>query len=269
MAHSARRRRPISEISWVVPTAEEKAVRRRNGGFALLPFTVESASSGPATDATWAWSLRRFARGAVWLLPGFSIVYGCVTLAGGGSAPYYTNGGVLYLIGWVGATWLGLLAVMALTSLLAAARSRRSATAGLLVGVAGIMLLLPFAGLPAGATVFGTQARTLALVGSVVYSLGWLLTGWSLLRSGVFSYADGVLLMVAAPLLGIGGLLIGALQTLGAFFALAAGIGVAWRAGRLVPPVGRPTTLRTAAAGVVGASVAAVGRAAVTKPAAP
>jgi hypothetical protein len=51
----------------------------------------------------------------------------------------------------------------------------------------------------------------------------------------MFSYGDGVMLMIAAPLLGLGGALLGSLQTFGALFVLVAGIGIGYRSGRLVP----------------------------------
>ncbi|MDT0532091.1 hypothetical protein RM555_24135 [Micromonospora sp. DSM 115977] len=211
--------------------------RRTGGGFGVLPF-VEPTPVGPATNATWAWSLRRLARGAVWLLPAYAILYAVVAMAsdgGVGNDPYPADGRPLYLVGWVAAVWLGLLALLALTGLLAAARSRRSAVAGLLVSIAGTVLMLPFAGLAEQTPVFGTTARMLVLVGATCYSLGWLLTGWSVARSGTFSIGDGVMLMIAAPLLGVGGALIGSLQTFGAIFVLVAGIGIGYRSGRLVP----------------------------------
>lgn len=208
------------------------------GGFALLPFVVERPAGLPATNATWAWSLRRFARHAVWLLPGYAVLYGLLTLTGADGAnpaAFLADGRPLHLIGWVIAVWLGLLALMALTGLLVATRSRREAAAGLLVALAGALLMLPFAALPE--EVSSTGAKVLAAAGATVYSAGWLLAGWALIRSGVFSYVDGVLLMLAGPMLGVGGMFVSALQTLGAMFALASGIGVAWRAGRLVPQV--------------------------------
>jgi hypothetical protein len=217
--------------------AASAAVRRNRGGFHLLPFVVESAPA-PATDAAWAWSLRRFARAVVWLLPGYAILYGAVAMAsdgGVGNDPYPADGRAVYLLGWVAAVWLGLLALMALTGLLAATRSRRVALAGLLVSLAGTVLMLPFAGLADQTPVFGTRARSLVLIGACCYSVGWFLAGWAVARSGVFSYGDGGMLIIASPLLGIGGALIGPLQTFGAIFALVAGIGIAWRAGRLAP----------------------------------
>ncbi|SCL36852.1 hypothetical protein GA0070624_5671 [Micromonospora rhizosphaerae] len=225
-----------------VPGAHDPAgplgTRRTGGGFGVMPFVPDPGPAAPATNASWAWSVRRFARAAVWLLPAYAILYGAVAMAsdgGVGNDPYPADGGQLYLVGWVAAVWLGLLALLALTGLLAATRCRRIATAGLLVSIAGVVLMLPFAGLSEQAPVFGTTARSLVLFGATWYSLGWLLTGWSVARSGMFSYGDGVMLMIAAPLLGLAGALIGSLQTFGALFALVAGIGIGYRAGRLVP----------------------------------
>ncbi|MEV4483344.1 hypothetical protein [Micromonospora coxensis] len=212
--------------------------RRTGGGFGVLPFVGDPTPAAPATDASWAWSLRRFARAAVWLLPAYAVLYGVVAMAsdgGVGNDPYPADGQPLYLVGWVAAVWLGLLALLALTGLLAATRVRRVAVAGLLVGIAGTVLMLPFAGLAEQTPVFGTTARMLVLVGATCYSAGWLLTGWSVARSGMFAIGDGTMLMIAAPLLGLGGALIGSLQTFGAIFVLIAGIGIGYRSGRLVP----------------------------------
>jgi hypothetical protein len=225
-----------------VPGAHDPAgplgSRRTGGGFGVLPFVAEPGPGAPATDATWAWSIRRFARAAVWLLPAYAVLYGLVAMAsdgGVGNDPYPADGQPLYLVGWVAAVWLGLLALLALTGLLAATRCRRVALAGLLASIGGMVLMLPFAGLAEQTPVFGLTARGLVLVGATCYSLGWLLTGWSVGRSGVFAYGDGVMLMIAAPLLGLGGALIGSLQTFGAIFVLIAGIGIGYRSGRLMP----------------------------------
>ncbi|WP_018251503.1 hypothetical protein [Salinispora mooreana] len=212
--------------------------RRAGGGFGVLPFIGDPPPAVPATDATWAWSIRRLARAAVWLLPAYAILYGIVSMAsdrGVGNASYPSDGRPLYLVSWLLATWLGLVAVLALAGLLAATRSRRAAVTGLLFSLAGLMLMLPFAGLAAQTPVFGTTARVLVLVGSACYSLGWLAIGWAVARSGMFSMGDGVMLMIAAPLLGLAGSLIGSLQTFGAIFALIAGIGIGYRSGRLLP----------------------------------
>ncbi|MEU1607400.1 hypothetical protein [Micromonospora matsumotoense] len=212
--------------------------RRTGGGFGVLPFVGDPGPAAPATDASWAWSLRRFARASVWLLPAYAVLYGAVAMAsdgGLGNDPYPADGRPLYLLGWVAAIWLGLLALLALTGLLAATRSRRGAVAGLLVSIGGTVLMLPFAGLTEQTPVFGTTARTLVLVGATFYSVGWLLTGWAVARSGAFAIGDGAMLMIAAPLLGLGGALVGSLPAFGAIFVLIAGIGIGYRSGRLVP----------------------------------
>jgi hypothetical protein len=239
-------KRPLA--SSAVPRSPARPAQP-NGGLGLLPFFEEGSEPQPATDASWAWSLRKFARRAVWIIPGSAILYGLVTLIGDGPAPVSADGRSLPLVVWVLATWLGLLGLMALTGLLATARTRGTATAGLLLALAGAMVMLPFAGLPEQTTVYGGAGRALALVGASGYTLGWLLAGWAVLHSGVFSYSDGWLLMFAAPMIGIAGILFGPLQTLGAFMVLAAGIGVAWRAGRLVPTVGRPRLVQAVAGG--------------------
>ncbi|MEU8376203.1 hypothetical protein AB0C22_24220 [Micromonospora sp. NPDC048894] len=212
--------------------------RRTGGGFGVLPFVGDPGPSAPATDASWAWSLRRLARAAVWLLPAYAVLYGAVAMASDGAVgndPYPADGRPLYLLGWVAAIWLGLLALLALTGLLAATRSRRAAVAGLLVGIGGTVLMLPFAGLTEQTPVFGTTARTLVLVGATCYSAGWLLTGWAVARSGAFAIGDGAMLMIAAPLLGLGGALVGSLPTFGAIFVLISGVGIGYRSGRLLP----------------------------------
>lgn len=228
------------------------------GGFALLPFVVDRAPGRPATDASWSWSLRRAARVAVWLLPGYAIVYGSVTLVGSGSAPFLVDPRPGYRLGWLVAMWLGALAVLAVTGLLVASRSRVGAAAGLVVHLAGMVLLVSSGGLPDAASA-GISGQVIALAGGALYSLGWWLTGLALFRSGAFNPADGVLLMIAAPLLGAGGLLASALHSLGAMVVLAAGIGIAWRAARLVPPVARARLTRPATAGAVAAAVPVAG----------
>lgn len=238
------------------------------GGFTLMRFGYERTPGRPASNATWAWSVRRAARRAVWILPGYAIVYGSVTLVGAGDAPFLAQGGAAHLLGWIAALWLGLLAALAITGLLVAARTRLLATAGLLVGVAGTMLLLPFGGLPDDLAAFGTSGRVIAVTGGVLYSLGWGLTGLALFRSGVFSRGDGVMVMIAAPLLGVGGMAAAALHSLGAVVLLAAGVGVGWRAGRLLPSTARAHLTRASRPGAVAATVpAGDGVAVVTSPA--
>ncbi|MDQ7904306.1 hypothetical protein RB614_07190 [Phytohabitans sp. ZYX-F-186] len=234
---------------------------RTEAGVAVVAVAAAGRSPiGPVTNATWAWSVRRFARALMWTLPAYAIVYGAVTLGrwdGVAPLPYLADGRVLHLVGWVVAVWLGLMALVALAGLLAAARSRRSAAVGLMVGLTGTVLWLPFAALPGDTPVYGLDAHTLSLAGGAVYSAGWVLAGWAVMHSRLFSKSDGLLLMVAAPLVGIAGLLVGPLQTVGAIFTLAAGIGMSWTAGRHVPSVQTAEETRAAAAAAGTQAVAA------------
>ncbi|BCB83358.1 hypothetical protein [Phytohabitans suffuscus] len=257
MTNATRHTRPGSTVR----STPVKVVSRTDAGVAVVAAAAPGRSPvGPVTNATWAWSVRRFARALMWTLPGYAVAYGAVTLGrwdGGAPLPYLENGRAIHLVGWVVAVWLGLMALIAMAGLLAAARSRRTATTGLMVGLAGAVLWLPFAALARDTPVYGTDARTLALAGAAVYSAGWLLAGWSVLASGLFSRSDGLLLMVAAPMLGVAGLLLGPLQTVGAIFTLAAGIGMSWTAGRFVPSVRAAPETRASATAAGAQAVAA------------
>jgi hypothetical protein len=261
MTNATKHTRPAGST---VRSAPVRVVSRTDAGVAVVAAAApERSPIGPVTNATWAWSVRRFARALMWTLPGYAVAYGAVTLGrwdGGAPLPYLGNGRVFHLVGWVVAVWLGLMALVALAGLLAAARSRRTAAIGLMVGLTGAVLWLPFAALPRDTPVYSTDARTLALAGGAVYSAGWLLAGWAVVHSGLFSKSDGLMLMLAAPMLGIAGLLVGPLQTVGAIFTLAAGIGMSWAAGRMVPSVHSGRTAAAAAgAQAVAAKVATTG----------
>lgn len=218
----------------------------------------------PATNASWAWSMRRLGRAMLGAVPLYAVVFGLVTLGpfhgedlrGRDLATYLAEGQWLRLTGWLGAVWLGLMAMAAITALLAATRSRRSAAAGLMLGVAAAALTLPFAALPEDARVGVVDARTLVLIGAAVHSAAWAVTGWAVARCRALAASDGVVLIVAAPMLGIAGLLVGPLQTVGALLALAAGLGIVWRAGRSLPTV--ETAPEAASAGPDAAVATAV-----------
>ncbi|ASW55853.1 hypothetical protein [Plantactinospora sp. KBS50] len=203
-------------------------------GLNLLPFFDEPDPVRPASNTSWVWSLRRFARSAVWLLPGYAVLLAISTAGADGlrRSATFSAGAGLRVLGLALATWVGLLALTALTGLLATARTRGTATAGLLLAMFGA-LLLPLA--PLGGPGF---VRVLALLGGGVLTLGWVLAGLAVARSGVFGAFDGTLLVIAAPMIGLGGLLLGILQTVGALLVLAAGIGIAAKTGRLLPKPG-------------------------------
>ncbi|MCA2218558.1 hypothetical protein [Jidongwangia harbinensis] len=187
----------------------------------------------PVRDVVWIWSVRRYARAALWALPLSAVLLGWSTLG------VDTPPGPLPV--GLAAGWTATIAMIALTGLLAASRTRRSALLGLLIGLAGLVLLLPFAALPAGVGPDGValpadRVHTASLVGAGVFGLGWLLLGWAVFRSKLVNPADGILLMLAAVSIGAGTYAVKPLPTVGALLLLAAGMGIAWTGNRLIPP---------------------------------
>ncbi|WP_139307323.1 hypothetical protein [Micromonospora pattaloongensis] len=224
-------------------TASLRVVARSDAGVAVLAAAGPDRARTPATNGSWAESLRQFTRAAVWVLPVYGLLYGASTLGdlhAGGPSSYLAHGQPVRLIGWVAALCLGLIALVAVAAIHAGARGRRSAALGLVVGLVGAALMLSFVVLPGRTRVGVIPSGAFTLAGASLYSVGWLLVGWAVVRSRLFSLVDGVMLIVAAPMLGVAGLLIGPLQTVGAMLAVAAGIGLAWTAGRLIPTVGGP-----------------------------
>jgi Amt family ammonium transporter len=204
----------------------------------VAPAWVGAARRGqddhllPVREALWIWSVRRYARLALWALPAGAALYGWTTLG----VPTPPGPLVVRLL----AGWLGTVAMIALAGLLAGSRGRRAAAAGLLVGLAGLILLLPVTALPPGAApdgipVTAQSVHTLALVAAGVSGTGWLLLGWAVFRSGLVNPADGILLMLAAVSIGAGSYAVPPLPTVGALLLVAAGMGIAWTGHRLIP----------------------------------
>jgi len=186
----------------------------------------------PVREAVWEWSVRRYARLALWALPAAAMLDGWLTL-GVETAPGPLAVGLT-------ADWLATIAMLALTALLAGTRARRTAIGGLLTGLAGTMLSLPLAALPpdtlaAGAPLTVDQLRVAAIVAAGTTGAGWLLLGWAVFRSKLVNPADGVLLMLAAVAIGAGSHARQPLPTVGALLLLAAGTGLAWTGSRLIP----------------------------------
>jgi Amt family ammonium transporter len=186
----------------------------------------------PVREAVWIWSVRRYARTALWALPIGAALYGWSTLG------VATPPGPLVIR--LAALWLSTIAMIALAGLLAGSRARRAALAGVLIGLAGAMLLLPLAALPAGVApadiaLPASAVRTAALVAAAITGTGWLLLGWAVFRSRLVNPADGILLMLAAVSIGAGSYAVRPLPTVGALLLLAAGMGLAWTGGRLIP----------------------------------
>jgi Amt family ammonium transporter len=186
----------------------------------------------PVREAVWIWSVRRYARTALWALPLGAALYAWSTLG------LTTASGSLVVR--LAAGWFCTIAMIALAGLLAGSRTRRSAVAGLLLGLAGLLMLLPLAALPAGVAPAGglldaQQVQTFALVAAATSGAGWLLLGWAVLRCKLVNPADGILLMLAAVSIGAGTYAVEPLPTVGALLLLAAGMGLAWTGNRLIP----------------------------------
>jgi hypothetical protein len=186
----------------------------------------------PVREAVWIWSVRRYARLALWALPAAALLLGWTTV-GVGAYPGS-------LIVELAAAWLSLVAMIALAGLLAGSRTRRSALTGLLLGLAGFLIALPVAALPPdvaaeGAPLPAAAMHTVALVGAACSGGGWLLLGWAVFRAKLVNPADGILLMLAAAAIGATPLTEEPLPTVGALLLLAAGTGLAWTGSRLIP----------------------------------
>lgn len=186
----------------------------------------------PVREAVWIWSVRRYARLALWALPAAALLLGWTTLG------IDTPPGPLVVE--LAAAWLSLVAMIALAGLLAGSRTRRSALTGLLLGVAGFLIALPVAALPPGVAAAGSPLsaetmRLVVLIGAACSGAGWLLLGWAVFRAKLVNPADGILLMLAATSIGAAPLTKEPLPTVGALLLLAAGTGLAWTAGRLIP----------------------------------
>ena len=186
----------------------------------------------PVREAVWVWGVRRYARLALWALPAAAVLYGWSTLG------IDTPPGPLLVE--LAAHWLAAVAMIALTGLLAGTRPRRYALAGLLLGLAGSMLTLPLLAVPPGVAAAGSpltadQLRVAEVLAAATAGAGWLLLGWAVFRCRLVNPADGALLMLAAAALGAGAHAPQPLPTVGALLLLAAGTGLAWTGGRLIP----------------------------------
>jgi hypothetical protein len=182
------------------------------------------------SDTAWAGTLRRFARIAVWTLPAYALAL----FVAGVLEPDRLDG----LVAAAVAAWLGPVSMVALTALLTGVRSRHLALAGLLAGLAA-------GGLAYAATGDSAYSDQLGLAAGAALTLAWWLYGAAVLTSRVYARADGVLLLIAAPLLGVGGAFHDRLPAIGALLLLAGGLGMAWTATRLLPG---PPKRRTRAA---------------------
>jgi hypothetical protein len=160
----------------------------------------------PVREAVWIWSVRRYARLALWALPAAALLIGWSSL---GVHPIPGS-----LVVELAAAWLSLVAMIALTG------------AALPTGTAA-----------EGSPLAASSMPTVTLAGAACSAGGWLLLGWAVFRSKLVNPADGVLLMLAAASIGATPFTKEPLPTVGALLLLAAGTGLAWTGSRLIPRV--------------------------------
>lgn len=230
------------------------------------PHRVNARRTGAvAPNHRWAHTLRRFGRLAIWALPVYAVLAGLGALrrdpafsTDPARFDHYIDDGrftLAHLTYSAGAAFFGLLALIGITALLAGVRGRRLAAAGLICGLAGAAVLLPEVGtlilrqeaarrallhgdladLALNAQLRGGTGAVVVFVGALALTAGWILVGLAVWRSRVLQKSDGVLLIISAPLLYLGGLILHMLPVLGALLLLAAGIGLAFTAARLNP----------------------------------
>lgn len=212
------------------------------------------------TDARWGRSLRAFARRTVWTLPAAA---GCLALAGmwgwpsAVADPDGKSPGTWLVVTMVGLI-LAVLGILAVTALLSATAARRWSVLALISVLAGTVLLAPVLGviglarpsvsrvaatLPAGAAqdlenrfFHGAVTRWLGLGGLALLAVGWLAFGCAIVASGVLNRMDGYLVGLAVAIAaGSAYLSWQFLTVVAAMILLAAGLGLAWTASRLIP----------------------------------
>jgi hypothetical protein len=149
-----------------------------------------------------------------------------------------------HIFGSIAGTGVGLLGIIALYGLLVRTRSGSLALVGLVLCVLGNSLILPLFGLAAfgqpavgdafkdgieGAErinddMYGATTLATGVIGTLLYSVGAVLLGVGIWRSGVLPKAAGALFGLGVPLIAFFGLAIGLAQTLGSVLLIVAGV---------------------------------------------
>jgi Amt family ammonium transporter len=218
----------------------------------FIPWGEDVEEPLLAPSGRYARTLRRFGRYAAFAVPGYAIVTGIATLRDRPRLPLdpdWRQWGLIMATGF-----LVLVSFTALAALLSGTLGRRYAIAGLLAGLAGTVVLLPTGSLtpqaPAAAKsiVRGDWARVViadglrgktavivVLTGAGLMIAAWWLLAVAVVKSRVLARTDAAFMVIAAPLLYLGGFGLRMVPTLGALVLLAAGMGVACTAARLTP----------------------------------
>jgi hypothetical protein len=243
------------------PSRQSRRAGRGGVGLALVFARPPYRPEVPPVDPAWIHFVRPVARIAIWVLPVYAAVYlwwallevpdprgdPLVWVDQVASASYQQT----RIVAGFGSMTLGLVAMVALVGLLIGMRGRWVALVGLLTGLGSTAILLSQVGLwtftaatvadtvPGAAPAALLYARMLDEAGSTLalglclLTAAWLLLGLAVWRSGVFNRGDGVLLMLGGGLIGITELVAPAVVPLGALLLIAAGLGIAWNAGRV------------------------------------
>jgi hypothetical protein len=216
---------------------------------------------GMAPAKGWRGRTRTFGHYGVWAIPVFALV---AALAPRSGAAFSTDPRVYARYDAIGRYEtgefvvtialgvLGVIAILAMGVLLWQSRARRLGQAGLIATCLGAAAMLwqvstltvradrlrhdllsgDFAQIAFNAADKGGLAVTLALGGAVLLCIGWILYGIGVFRADGLNRADGVLLIISAPMLYLGGMVLNMIPVLGAFLLLAAGLGIGLAAAR-------------------------------------
>ncbi len=226
----------------------------------FIPWRDDVEEPVLAPSGRYARTLRRFGRYAAFAVPAYAIVTGLATLRDRPRVPLdadWRQWGLVMATGF-----LALVSFTALVALLAGTAGRRFAIAGLLAGFAGTVVLLPTGSLTPQAPAAGKHlvrgdwarvviadglrgktAAIVVLAGAGLLILGWWLLAVAVVRSRLLARTDAAFMIIAAPLLYLGGFGLRMVPTIGALLLLAAGMGVACTAARLTPAHEEPDAI--------------------------
>jgi Amt family ammonium transporter len=243
---------PARSVGRVHPASVAPAAARGRGRRA------KPAASSRASNRTDR--LQAFGRYAVWAIPVYAIAAVAFPRPSGAfssdPATYArylatAHGTISEWARIIGLGVLGVLSLVALAALLIKARGRWLALVGLLAGLGGSVLLILEAGsvvirnermrdavLSGDVTrIHGNAQATSWLVplGLLLLTLGWVLLGIAVFVARGLNRTDGVLLVISAPMIYIGGLVLSMIPVLGAFLLVAAGLGIGFAAGKVQP----------------------------------
>ncbi|MDQ3375302.1 MAG: DUF4386 domain-containing protein [Actinomycetota bacterium] len=162
------------------------------------------------------------------------------------STTYYL---INHLVGSIGGTILAIFGAVALGLYLVGGRVERMARFAMVSSVAGSALILTIFGMSTFASpaighsylagqhqaveinqaILGTPLIVTALLGGLLYTVGTILFGVAIWRSGTLPRWAGVLYVPTGFLISVAGLMVGQAQTLGTVLLIAGSGWIAWR----------------------------------------